>query len=406
MVNNIEDYKNFSAGSLLPQPETLEVKKQKATLTIGIPKEINNSENRVALVPEAVNLLVSNGHRILFENDAGLAARFENSEYFESGATVVYTHEEVFNADIVLKVSPFSLSEISLLKNRSTVISALNIANRNFDYFKELSSKKITALAFEYIKDKTKTYPVTRSISEIAGNMSIHIASEYLSDSKLSKGIMLGGVTGITPTEIVIIGAGTVGEYAARAAMGLGAYVKVFDNSIYKLRRLQNNLNSRIFTSIIEPKVLLKSLKTAHVLIGAAHTRNGRTPCIVTEDMVMQMKKGAVIVDVSIDQGGCVETSIVTSHSNPVFLKHDVIHYCVPNISSKVPHTASYALSNCFAPMLINIGEAGGIDDILLFDYGVRQGVYMYYGTITNKYIADTYHLPFQDIDLLMAALR
>jgi len=188
--------------------------------------------------------------------------------------------------------------------------------------------------------------------------------------------------------------------------MGLGAYVKVFDNSIYKLRRLQNNLNSRIFTSIIEPKVLLKSLKTAHVLIGAAHTRNGRTPCIVTEDMVMQMKKGAVIVDVSIDQGGCVETSIVTSHSNPVFLKHDVIHYCVPNISSKVPHTASYALSNCFAPMLINIGEAGGIDDILLFDYGVRQGVYMYYGTITNKYIADTYHLPFQDIDLLMAALR
>lgn len=395
----------YSEG-LLPQEEMLEIKKQQTSLTIGIPKEDFNNENRVALVPEAVSLLVANGHKVIIENEAGIAAHFDNSEYAEAGATIVYSHEEVFKADIILKVAPLDTSEICLLKSRQTIISAINIANRNKEYFKELSAKRITALAFEYIKDKTKTYPVTRSISEIAGNTAVLLAADYLCDNKYGKGIMLGGVSGITPTEVIIIGAGTVGEYAARAAIGLGAYVKVFDNSIYKLRRLQNNINERIFTSIIQPKVLLKSLKTAHVVIGAMHSNNGRTPCIVTEEMVKQMKQGSVIIDVSIDQGGCVETSVVTSHCNPVFVKHGVTHYCVPNISSKVPQTASYALSNCFAPIILNISEAGGIESMLKSDFGVRQGVYIFNGTVTNKYIAETYQLPFQDIELLMLALR
>ncbi len=395
----------YSDG-LLPQEEMLEIRKQQASLTIGIPKEVLISENRVALVPEAVSLLIANGHKVIIENDAGIAAHFEDKEYAEAGAIIVASHHEVFKADILLKVAPLDASEMALLKPRQTIISALNIANRNKDYFKDLSSKKVTALAFEYIKDKTKTYPVTRSISEIAGNTSILLAADYLSDLNYGKGIMLGGVSGITPSEVVIIGAGTVGEYAARAAIGLGAYVKVFDNSIYKLRRLQNNLNERIFTSIIQPKVLLKALKTAHVVVGAIHSNNGRTPCIVTEEMVMQMKHGSVIIDVSIDQGGCIETSQVTSHSNPVFVKHGVTHYCVPNISSKVPQTASYALSNCFSPIILNIGEAGGVESMLKSDYGVRQGVYIFNGTITNKYIAETYQFPFQDIELLMAVLR
>jgi len=394
------------AEGLMPQEEMLEIKRQQATLTIGIPKEFTESENRIALVPEAVGLLTANGHKVIIENEAGLAAHFENAEYAEAGGIIAYSHEEVFKADIILKVAPLDNSEMCLLKPRQTIISALNIANRNKDYFKNLSSKRITALAFEYIKDKTKTYPVTRSISEIAGNTAILLAADYLSDLKYGKGIMLGGVSGITPTEIIIIGAGTVGEYAARAAIGLGAYVKVFDNSIYKLRRLQNNLNERIFTSIIQPKVLLKALKTAHVVIGAIHSNNGRTPCIVTDEMVKQMKQGAVIIDVSIDQGGCFETSEVTSHNNPVFVKHGVTHYCVPNISARVPQTASYALSNCFAPIILNISEAGGVESMLKSDYGVLQGVYIFNGTITNKYIAETYQFPFQDIDLLMAALR
>ncbi|MFZ4400030.1 MAG: alanine dehydrogenase [Bacteroidales bacterium] len=394
------------ADGILPQEEMLEIKRQQTSLTIGVPKEFVKSENRIALVPEAVSLLVSNGHKVIIEDEAGLSAHFENSEYVEAGAIIVYSHEEVFKADIILKVAPLDNSEMCMLKPRQTIISALNIANRNKDYFKNLAAKRVTALAFEYIKDKTKTYPVTRSISEIAGNTAILLAADYLSDLKYGKGIMLGGVSGITPTEVVIIGAGTVGEYAARAAIGLGAYVKVFDNSIYKLRRLQNNLNERIFTSIIQPKVLLKALRTAHVVVGALHSINGRTPCVVTEDMVKQMKQGAVIIDVSIDQGGCIETSEVTSHSNPVFVKHGVTHYCVPNISSKVPQTASYALSNCFAPIILNISEAGGVESMLKSDYGVLQGVYIFNGTITNKYISETYQLPFQDIDLLMAALR
>jgi len=394
------------AEGFLPQEEMLELKRQQTSLTIGIPKEDFNNENRVALVPEAVCLLVANGHKVIIENEAGIASHFENSEYAEAGAIIVSSHEEVFRADIILKVAPLNSSEICLLKSRQTIISALNIANRNKEYFKELSAKRITALAFEYIKDKTKTYPVTRSISEIAGNTAVLLAADYLCDYKYGKGIMLGGVSGITPTEVIIIGAGTVGEYATRAAIGLGAYVKVFDNSIYKLRRLQNNINERIFTSIIQPKVLLKSLKTAHVVIGAMHSNNGRTPCIVSEEMVKQMKQGSVIIDVSIDQGGCFETSEVTSHCNPVFVKHGVTHYCVPNISSKVPQTASYALSNCFAPIILNISEAGGIESMLKSDFGVRQGVYIFNGTITNKYISETYQLPFQDIELLMLALR
>lgn len=407
MDTNQDGFIKFNmAEGLMPKEEMLEVSKKRASLTIGIPKEISFHENRVGIVPEAAGLFVANGHRVIVENNAGKAAHFENQEYAEFGAEIVYSPQEVYQADIILKVAPLADEEIDMIKTRQIIISALHIGNRSEKYFRGLISKRATALAFEYIRDKTKTYPVIRAMSEIAGNTSILIAAEYLSHPEYGKGVMLGGFSGITPTEVVILGAGTVGEFAARASMALGAYVKVFDNSIYKLRRVQTNLNSRIFTSIIQPKVLLKALKTAHVIIGAIHSSSGRTPCIITEEMVKEMKPGSVIIDVSIDQGGCVETSHVTTHADPVFSKHGVTHYCVPNIASRVPHTASYALSNCFAPTILNIGEEGGVDNILRSDYGLRQGVYIFNGTITNKYISDTYCLPFQDIELLMAALR
>jgi alanine dehydrogenase len=241
-------------------------------------------------------------------------------------------------------------------------------------------------------------------MSEIVGSTAVLIAAEYLSKPGFGKGCLLGGITGITPTEIVILGAGTVGEYAVRAALGLGATVKVFDNSIYKLRRLQNSINTRIFTSIIQPKVLLDALKTADVVIGAIHSSETQAPVIITEDMIRQMSYGSVIIDVSIDQGGCIETSQVTSHANPVFRKWDITHYCVPNIASRVPHTASYALSNFLAPMLLNLGEEGGIDNLLRSDKGLRHGVYLFNGTITKMMISNTFSLPYQDIELLMAA--
>ncbi len=398
---------SLSNTKLMPQEEMLEMKKQSKKLIIGIPKEFAFQENRVPLVPAAVGLLIENGHKVLIESDAGEAASFHNKEYSELGAQIITGASNIYGvADIILKIAPPTQEEIEMMKTRQTIISALHITIQKEEYFKKLISKKITALSFEYIKDKSNSFPVRRAMSEISGNTAIMIAAEYLSNRKYGKGNMLGGFSGITPTEVVIIGAGIVGEYAARSAMGLGASVKIFDNSIYKLRRLQNDINSIVFTSIIQPKVLLKALKTAHIAIGALHSNEGRVPCVVSEDMVKGMKEGSVIVDVSIDQGGCFETSRVTNHSDPVFKKHGVTHYCVPNIASRVPHTASYALSNFFAPILIKVGDEGGVENILKFDYGLRQGVYLFNGILTNKYAGEYFGLPFQDIELLIAVIR
>lgn len=405
MERSGKNYVLFShGGQYMPQEEMLEVRKKKNNLVIGIPREMTYQENRIALAPEAVAVLVQNGHKILIESRAGENAFFTDREYAEAGGEVVSSHQEVFKANIILKVAPLTDKELALVKPGQVIFSTLALPMQKEGYFKSLIQKKVTAAAFELIRDKTFSFPLVRGMSEIAGNTSILIASEYLCNKKFGKGRMFGGFSGITPTEVVIIGAGTVGEYAVRAAMGLGAMVKVFDNSIYRLRRMQDNLNARIFTSIIQPKVLLKALKTADVVIGALHSSYGRAPVVVTEDMVSQMKYGSVIVDVSIDQGGCVETSEVTNHAEPVFKKHGITHYCVPNIASRVPHTASYAFSNFFVPVLLAIGEDGGVENMLKRDAGVRQGIYLFNGILTNQYIGEYFGLPYQDIELLMAA--
>ncbi|MFW5707941.1 MAG: alanine dehydrogenase [Bacteroidota bacterium] len=395
-----------SSGKLMPQEEILEIKKRKNNLLIGIPREVAFQENRVPLAPEAVSLLCQNGHRVLIEKDAGANAHFPDNEYSEAGAEIVYETKEVYKADIIMKIAPLTPDELEYLRPGQTIMSTITLPVQSAAYFRALMAKKVNAIAFELIKDKTNTFPLVRSMSEIAGNTSILISAEFLCDKKYGKGRMFGGFSGITPTEVVILGAGTVGEFAVRAAMGLGAMVKVFDNSVYKLRRLQNNLNTRIFTSILQPKVLTKALKTADVVIGAIHSPYGHSPVVVSEDMVSQMKYGSVIIDVSIDQGGCIETSRVTNHAEPVFKKHGVTHYCVPNIASRVPHTASYSFSNFFAPVLISIGEHGGIVNMLKADNGVRQGAYLFNGTLTNQFIGESFNIPSQDIDLLMAAFQ
>jgi alanine dehydrogenase len=398
---------SFSEGEkLMPQEEILELDQKKSKIVIGIPKEDSYQECRIPLVPKSIGLLVANGHRIIIEKGAGDLAQFEDQEYAEAGAEIVKNREEVFKADIIIKVAPPSIEELDLINSRQTLISSIHIAGQSREYFEKLISKRMTALAYEYIKDKAKSFPLIRSMSEIVGATSILIANEYLRNPEYGKGILLGGFPGITPSEVVILGAGTVAEYAARAAIGLGATVKIFDNSIYKLRRIQNALGARVFTSIIQPEVLLKSLKTAHVAIGAIHSSEGMCPTVVSEEMVSQMKKGAVIIDISIDQGGCFETSRVTTHNKPVFKKYDVTHYGVPNIASRVPHTASYALSNYFTPLLLNVGEIGGIENMIKVDYGLRQGAYLFNGTLTKAYIGEYYTLPYQNIELLIAAMR
>jgi len=384
----------------------LEVARQKGSLTIGVPKETSLQENRIALIPDGVTLLTHNGHQVILEAGAGSAAHFTDHEYSEAGARIVYSPQEVFKSDLILKVAPLTPAEADFLRPRQLLISALQMAIQKEEYFRSLMNKKVTAIAYELIRDRSGALPVTRAMSEIAGSESIFIAAEYLSCSDRGRGKMFGGFTGISPSEVLIIGAGTVGEFAARSALGLGALVKVFDNSVYRLRRLQNNLGTRVFTSILHPKVLLDEMHSADVVIGAIHSTAGKSPCIISEEMISQMKEGSIVIDISIDQGGCFETSHPTTHSDPVFTVHGVTHYCVPNIPSRVPHTASQALNNIFVPMILDAGTEGGFERLITHDHGLRQGVYLFNGTVTNLHISMQFNLPFQDIDLLMAAFH
>lgn len=391
---------------LLPLEEMLETGQKRSQISIGIPGEIQQDETRVGLIPEGVRHLSAHGNRILVQSGSGMPAHFTDHEYSEAGAEIVSTASEVFKADIILKISPPTPEEMDMMRARQVVISTLHWQVQPQHYFRKLINHKITAIAFEYLKDKAGYTPVVRGMGEIAGTTAIHIAAMYLSDAEIGRGIMLGGFTGISPTEVVIIGAGTVGEFAARSALALGAMVKVFDDNLYKLRSLQQNIGHKIFTSILSPSELEKALLTADVAIGAIYSGKERTPMVVSESMVSRMKAGAVIVDVSIDQGGCFETSRLTTHSNPVFKKYDVIHYCVPNIGSRVPRTASKAFSNVFTPLLLKASELGGFDNLLRQDFPIRQGVYLYNGILTNQQISDYYNLPFKDIELLMAAFH
>jgi alanine dehydrogenase len=396
---------SFGSGDLIPQEEKLELKNQAKSLFIGVPKEITFQESRIAIVPDAVQLLVSHGHEVIIESKSGEGANFPDSEFSEAGAKIVYDTKEIYQADIILKVEPPTIEEIEMMKGRQTLISALQITTRSKKFIEKLAQKKINCLAYEFIQDDSGMMPLIRSMSEIAGNTSILIASECLSNANLGKGLMLGGIAGVTPTEVVIIGAGTVGEFAARSAMGLGASVKVFDNSLSKLRRLQNDLNTRVFTSIIQPKVLQKALRRADVVIGALRSNDKRTPCVVSEQMVSQMKDGSVIIDVSIDQGGCFETSQLTNHAKPTFNKYGVVHYCVPNIPSRVARTASYSLSNLLSPIILKAGDFGGLDNVIVSDVGLRQGVYICHGMLSNKMIAEWFNLDYKEIDLIIASI-
>ncbi len=404
-MSTSDDLLKSLAQGFMPQEEMLEVAPKKSKLQIGIPKETSIQERRVPVVPDAVAVLVSNGHEVIVETGAGDGSSFSDKDYSEAGATVVFTTNEVYKASMILKVEPPTLQEIDLMQHGQLLISALQLPIQPKNFIKKLMAKKITAIAFDYIKDPQGMLPIVSVMSEIAGNTSILIAAEYLSNLHKGQGQMFGGIAGVSPTEVVVLGAGTVGEFAARSALGLGASVKVFDNNTHKLRKLQSKLGQRVATSVLQPKVLEKALKSADVVIGAISTTVGRAPIVVTEEMVSQMKDFSVIVDVSIDKGGCVETSEVTSHDAPIFSKYGVIHYCVPNIASRVSRTASYALSNVITPTILDTGEYGGLEAMIKSYMGIQNGVYVYKGVLTNKYLADTFGLPYKDINLLLMAM-
>lgn len=398
---------NLARQALLqPQEALLATKAKKNRLFIGIPKETSFQENRIALTPLSVAVLVNNEHEVVIESGAGMAANFTDREYSEQGARIVYNPKEVYQADIVIKIAPPTTEEVAWMKPGQILVSTLQLSSLKAEHLQALLAKKITALSFEYLRDEGDVLSVVRAMSEIVGSTSVLIAAEYLSTVFHGKGLMLGGVSGVPPTEIVILGAGTVGQYAARTAIALGAQVKVFDNSVYRLRRLQDTIGSRVFTSVIQPMVLQKAIQSSDVVIGAIRAKNGLSPCLVSEETVSAMKPNSVLIDVSIDQGGCFETSRVTNHTEPVFRKHDVIHYCVPNIASRVARTASYALTNIFTPILLDIGEMGGLMNLVWEKPGIRHAVYVYQGQLTNRDLANRFNLPYKELNLLIVSNR
>ncbi|MGN6493523.1 MAG: alanine dehydrogenase [Agriterribacter sp.] len=386
--------------------ETLDVKPREAQLLIGIPSENTFQENRIALTPDAISVLVNNGHRVVVEHGAGEGAHFSDKDYSDAGAKIAHQKKEVFQCDLIMKSAPVNEEELPFLKHDQTIISPIHLPVMKTGILQCMMEKRITALSFENFKDDSGHNPIVRSMSEIAGSAVMLLAGNYLSNANNGKGMLLGGISGIPPTKVVIIGAGIVAEYAARTALAMGSSVKVFDNNIYKLKRMQGNIGVRMWTSVIEPKILAKQLKTCDVAVGALSSTGGRTPIVATEEMVSIMRPGSVILDVCIDRGGCFETSEITSHESPVFIKHGVIHYCVPNIPSGFARTASQAIRHVLMPLLLEIGDEGGLEKLVWHKFNIRSGIYLFKGALTNIYLSQRFNLKYTDLNLLIASRR
>ena len=388
--------------SLETLPEKIAVTQGASQFTIGIPLEISTNENRVAIVPHSVKPLVMQGHRVVVQTGAGLRSNYDDHEYSEAGAEIVMSKQEVFKSDILLKVAPPTIDEIELLHPDQCLISPLQLPTLSESYVDRLLRHRVMAVAMEYLQAADGSYPLVRTMSEIAGITAIQTAAELLCRSEFGRGVLLGGVSGVPPAKVVILGAGVVGEFAIRTALALGATVRVFDDNVYKLMRIQQIIGRRLYTSTINPVQLQYQLLSADVVIGAVHSPTGRSTILVPEEMIMKMKEGSVIIDVSIDQGGIFETSEVTSMDNPTFIKHGVIHYCVPNIASKVSRTASAAISNIITPLLIKAGNYGGIEALLHDHAGFRHGVYTYKGHLTNEYLSRRFGHKYTALDLIL----
>ncbi len=396
--------KSLTEGQLQPQAEMLALKPKHGQMTIGIPKAEVMQESRVALVPSAVTALTDMGFNVLMEAGAGEKANYSDHRYSEAGAEICHSREKVFKSSVLLMVAPPTIEEAAILNPNQFVISPLHIPTITSEFVKKLQEKRVIALAMEYVKDENGSFPLVRVMSELAGISVVLSAAELMTTKGGGKGVLLGGIAGVPSAKVVVLGAGVVGESATRVALGLGADVRVFDNDVYKLMRLQRHVGQKLNTSTLNPTQLEKVLLNADVVIGAVHSKTGRSPVIVPESIVEKMKDGAVIVDVSIDQGGCFETSEITSLDKPTFVKHGVVHYCVPNIASKVPRTASIAISNILTPMLINASNCGGLEELLFEDFGLRNGVYVYKGRLTNAYLGRRFGIKHTDLGLLMAS--
>lgn len=406
----MEKRKNISFSSFFTeeqyqtQSEMVAVASSKKEVSIGIPKESCSDENRVAIVPHSVMTLIGYGFKVVIESGAGDKSHFTDLQYSEAGAIIADSNQEVFKSNIIIKVSPPTLEEIELFQLNQVLISPLQIPTLNKLYIEKLKAKRVTAIAMEYLKGEDNKFPIVQIMSEMVGKTAMLTAAELLSTSQGGRGVLLGGVSGVPPTKVVILGAGVVGTNATKIALDLGASVRVFDNDVSKLLRIQDKIGRPLHTSTINPVYLGYQLMSADVVIGAVHSELGRTPIFITEEMVQKMKAGSVIMDISIDQGGCIESSEITTHKNPTFTKHDVIHYCVPNIASKIPRTASIAVSNILTPIILNICNAASVSELLYHSSGIRHGVYTYSGHLTNEYLSKRFQLKYSNLTLLLTS--
>ncbi len=392
-------------GAYIPQELLAELNKAGNALHIGIPRETDELERRLALTPEAVDILTSSGHRVWIETGAGLGINYADNHYAESGAEIMATAAEVWQADIILKILPPSAGEVALMKPRATLLSMLQLHSLSQEAFELMIAKRINAIAYELIADEYRKLPVMTVISEIEGTASITIASEMLSNTQGGKGILLGGIPGVSPTEVVIIGAGSAGTVAARAALSLGASVKVFDDDINKLRTIQLTLGQGLFTSTFHPNVLHNAFLTADVVIGAMRYINTNKRYVIAEELIRSMKRGALVIDLRVNQGGCFETTCTLKPSDPaIFEQYGILHYCQPNISNRVARTTSMALSNIFIPLLIQLSDMGTIQAMIKSVPGFKLGVYMYAGKPVNEYVSSHFNMRSNNIDIYLAA--
>lgn len=392
-------------GAYIPQELLKEISKLSNRLLIGIPCERSDEERRLALTPEAVDMLTDCGHHVWVETGAGLGINYSDNHFSEAGAEIVSTPGEVFQADIILKILPPLPAEVALMKSRTTLFSTVHFKRFAQEAFEMMMAKRIHAISYELLADNQLKYPVLNVMSEIEGTASITIASELLSNTQGGKGILLGGIPGVSPTEVVIIGAGHAGTVAARAALALGASVKVFDDDINKLRTIQQVLGHGLFTSNFHPNVLHNAFRGADVVIGALRYINTSRRYVIAEELIRTMKKGALVIDLRISQGGCFETTCCLLPSDPtVFEQYGVLHYCKPDISNRVARTTSMAFSNIFVPLLLGLGDAGSIQSLIKADNGFRSGVYMYCGKPVNSYVSNHFNLSSNSLDLYLSA--
>ncbi|MEI7988717.1 MAG: alanine dehydrogenase [Chloroflexota bacterium] len=360
-------------------------------MIIGIPRGRQDSEFRVGLIPAGVKLLVEAGHSCYVEHQAGLGSGYTDYAYQLAGGTIAYNGDEVYGrSDLILTISCPTRQEFQWMRENQILIGFLSLAATNPENMLDLIQKNITAIGYEIIQDEEGHLPVLMSASQAAGRMVPQIAAMLLQNNYGGKGILLGGVPGVPPAEVVILGAGTVGKAAARTFIGTGATVYVLDQDLKRLQYLDDHFQGRVITMVSHDFNLEKMCKFADVLVGAVLVPGARSPIIVDRDIVRSMRPRSIIIDISIDQGGCFETSRPTTHTNPTYIEEGIIHYCVPNMTSVLGRTATQAMNNAFWPYIQKISEQG-LDDAIQNDTSLAHGVYMLRGEIVNPVMKDLF---------------